>query len=348
MVITQELLLQHRQSQSFVLAANPQISLRMPDVSAVWKINKDIVVHTGYRLIGTKDQINSALINLKLDIQTVIAILNTVITYDNHTSSMKEVFDAEVESYWKFINSAISVEQKPPVSEPTILRPNYGMSQPTAPFIQPIFDAVHPRALQPNYGVTRRRRKPASQDKRPTSPILEPRRPRQQQMVAPRPMEPAVLSITVDPEHFEDITGDVDVFDFDTYREDYDLFSRYFQSVELYLRLANWNTYKYCYMTKIKDKEELDENLRFVQKIVDGRHVRVSRTDAEIKEWLVLMTDLFETDQLAWSWFKHFRPEKLQNVWRTLEKYSNHVGLLFNRLYRAHVDSEHEDQKLWC
>ena len=346
MLVTQELLLKHRHGHSFVMAANPQISLRMSDISAVWRINKDIVVHTGYRLIGTRDQLNNALTNLKLDIQTVIAILNTVITYDNHTSTMKEVFDAEVESYWKFLNSAISSQQTQPVSEPTILQPNYGMQQPTAPFLQPIFDTAHPTGLQPNDGITPKRR-PVPQAMRPTSHILDPTGAKAQPRMSAQPIQPAVLTVTVDPERFEDITGDVDVFDFATYKEDYDLFSKYFQSVELYLRLANWNTYKYCYMTKIKDKEELDENLRFVQKIVDGTPVRVSRTDEEIKEWLVLMTDLFETDQVVWSWFKHFRPEKLDNVWRTLEKYSSHIGLLFNRLYRAHVDKEHQDQKLW-
>ena len=59
------------------------------------------------------------------------------------------------------------------------------------------------------------------------------------------------------------------------------------------------------------------------------------------KEWLESMTDVFEAEQLLWSWYKHYKPELLYNVQFLYNKWKFHLSVFFNRLYKRYVDQDH-------
>jgi hypothetical protein len=132
-------------------------------------------------------------------------------------------------------------------------------------------------------------------------------------------------------EVFEDNYPTIDLFDFDTYAEDYILFSQYFVDLELVLRTAIWISYKYGRLDPEERRELMQEyNTKFAK-----------------GQWLENLTDVFEHQQLLYSWMKHFNPRLLENFTKISTNYQHYPGLYFNRAYRRYVDPEWIDAPLW-
>lgn len=145
---------------------------------------------------------------------------------------------------------------------------------------------------------------------------------------------------------FHDITGDVDIFDFKKYTEDYKLFSEYFTGLELYLRLAIWISYKYVRLKTLEERKALTIDLNYTRFNNESEKITLAKRDNK-KEWLENITDVFEGEQILFSWFKHFKPENLVNVHKLHEKWQYHLEHFFNKLYKHFVDKEHSYQELW-
>jgi len=132
-------------------------------------------------------------------------------------------------------------------------------------------------------------------------------------------------------EDFVDIYPTLDLFDFHTYKEDYDLFVPHFVGVELLLRVAIWISYKYDRLDSEERVELMDEY----------------NTKQNKYEWLENFTDVFEPQQLLYSWIKHFNPNLLKDFNKISNNYRHHPGLYFNRAYRRYFDPEWVDINLW-
>jgi len=128
------------------------------------------------------------------------------------------------------------------------------------------------------------------------------------------------------------VSGEIDIFNFESFPKDYKLFSTYFEGVELYLRLAIWLQYRYDYNFTPLDQEKLDDE---VNKAKDK------------KEFLMKLTEVFITENLVEAWYKHFCPSKLHMVEKLLDDYVFAEDVFFNRLYRRYVDPNWEDVELW-
>lgn len=139
----------------------------------------------------------------------------------------------------------------------------------------------------------------------------------------------------------ENETGTVaDPFDFATYPEDKAIFDKYFTKIELYLRLAIWINYKYDYIQTAKDRADL--MAEYAAKSADGA--------VAAKEFLVKLTDAFDTTALLTQWYQHFAPAKVADVDTHLQTYINCEGQLFNKLYKKYVDQSFDQsqfQQLW-
>jgi hypothetical protein len=127
--------------------------------------------------------------------------------------------------------------------------------------------------------------------------------------------------------------GVEDIFAFENYPQDFGLFSQYFTGIELYLRLANWIQYKYEYLREY-EMEKLDNEVYRV---------------TNIKKFLEDITGTFEPREILERWFKHFKPilNTTEKIDETLERYYLCEDVLFNKLYRTHVDNNWVYVPLW-
>jgi hypothetical protein len=129
------------------------------------------------------------------------------------------------------------------------------------------------------------------------------------------------------------VGGKVDVFDFDTFKKEYNLFKKYFKGTELYIRTAVWIAYKYEWLKTEKERDILDKEA------VKGK-----------KEFLERTTDVFEFLEILERWYAHFNPEKNneEELDEILSSYVTCEDVLFNKLYRKYVDKEWNVRtKLW-
>ena len=138
-------------------------------------------------------------------------------------------------------------------------------------------------------------------------------------------------TISIVEEEFVDIYPTLDLFDFETYKEDYDLFVPHFVGIELLLRVAIWISYKY-------GRLDHEERLEFMDEY---------NTKQNKCEWLENFTDVFEPQQLLYSWIKHFNPDRLKDFNKISNNYSFVIVLYFNRAYRRYFDPEWVDITLW-
>lgn len=130
-------------------------------------------------------------------------------------------------------------------------------------------------------------------------------------------------------------TYDIDVFDFDTYQEEFDKFKTLFTGTELYLRAAIYILYKYTYLRTTEEKDKLEQEYQASQ---------------DKKKFLETMTNVFDIRDLLARWYSHFNPEKLtpEFIDKTMDTYIECEDVLFNRLYRRYIDkSIPERNKLW-
>jgi len=134
----------------------------------------------------------------------------------------------------------------------------------------------------------------------------------------------------------DEIIGDnVDIFDFHKYHHEYELTGKYFKGLERDLRTALLIDYIYNHLGE-KHKDIINKTLK------------TKKTFAEQKAYLELILDTFETIYIYRQWYRHYAPNKpMSTVNAMFKKYENFPGLLFNKLYAAHVDIEWEDEDLW-
>ena len=142
---------------------------------------------------------------------------------------------------------------------------------------------------------------------------------------------------------FEDTTGDVDIFDFKCHKWIYKLMKNYYYGIELWLRSAALIEYLYVYGNK-KMRKEYRATLR----------EKMAYSQARLIKFLDQQSEMIETKQYVWSWFKHFYNdpkvvrEKYIYFWHLsgTKKYENHnPGVFFNRAYQHMVD---ENAKKYC
>jgi hypothetical protein len=126
--------------------------------------------------------------------------------------------------------------------------------------------------------------------------------------------------------------NDVDIFDFDTYKQEYKLLSKYYKGLELFLRTALLIDYKYNHLNP--------ENRKLFEEILKSKK--------EQKKYIELMLDVFEPLYVLYQFYRHYSPstskEKLDQIY---EKYSVNPSEMFNRMYRKYVDEDWQDQKMW-
>lgn len=257
-----DILIKHQQDLTFLLLGDSNLTIRISDAPTIWSINRDILFHTGYRIAGLKSSMESFLIKLGIDQNSIKNILNTSLTYLNHNSTFLDVFIQEQNSYYNIISNQFP--QKP---------------------------------------------------------------------------------------KFDHIYQNIDLFDFTTYKEDFELLSKYYSHLELYLRTAIWIAYKYSRLQTDDERSELMRDLAYTKMYSNTINGDVEITLIErpnIREWLNMMTNSFEKEQLVYSFYKHFEPnnyeQKAENLYA---KYQDRLETLFNKAYKRYVNRNHRDQNLW-
>lgn len=137
---------------------------------------------------------------------------------------------------------------------------------------------------------------------------------------------------------YQEIYDNVDIFDFDTYKKEYDMLSEYFSGLDLYLRTALLIDYTYNYLS--------ENNRHLVEDSINQKH-----SHSEKLSYLTDLLDAFEPKYILIQWYRHHLPEKLKTdpgvVDRLLSKYGDHVDVLLNRMYKKHVDSDWTITPLW-
>lgn len=123
----------------------------------------------------------------------------------------------------------------------------------------------------------------------------------------------------------------IDPFDRKKYHEEYILFEKYFEKMELYIRVYSWIIYKYVRLGTQSDILELQNDLLYDH----------GKPRKNTKEWLEIMTDMFEPEHFIYLWYKHFKPSALWNAGKLAEKYKNHYNEFFNMIYKRYIDSNH-------
>lgn len=68
---------------------------------------------------------------------------------------------------------------------------------------------------------------------------------------------------------------------------------------------------------------------------------------ADGKKKLEDLTDMFSMEHLLEAWYRHYAPEKVDDIDDILEKYVYCESTMWNILYRKYVDQTHRDTPLW-
>lgn len=128
----------------------------------------------------------------------------------------------------------------------------------------------------------------------------------------------------------------IDPYDFDSYADDFELFSEFFEDYELYMRLPVWILYKYDYIQNQKDRSILDND------------VRIIKDYKKTKFYLRNITNVYEPKELLKYWFLHFNPQKAndEHIESIIFKYRTYEELLFARLYRNYINPDFDDQSV--
>lgn len=134
------------------------------------------------------------------------------------------------------------------------------------------------------------------------------------------------------------LNNNVSIFDFVTYKKEFNYMKTYFNGLELYLRTALFIDYKYNHMSK-KNRNVFETQIQ-------------EKPKKNRKKYIETVLNVFEPLYLITQWFRYFIPTRLierpQYVFTIAEKYKHHIDAMFNRMYKARVDPEwDEEAKLW-
>jgi hypothetical protein len=143
--------------------------------------------------------------------------------------------------------------------------------------------------------------------------------------------------------------SEIDVFDFDLYADEYELFSKYFEKINLYLRLALFLKYKYEILKTEEQRDALNSSIdREIEKGKIGADIY---TFKDIITYLKSLTDKIDIPDLLRRWYEHFDPEKLEEkkfLKNKLNEYEFCEDKLFVRLYRKYVENDiSKETSLW-
>lgn len=118
--------------------------------------------------------------------------------------------------------------------------------------------------------------------------------------------------------------GKIDPFDFETYKKEYALFSKYFENSDLYIRVANWILYKYEYLKTDAQRKKLYDELN---------------NASDRQSFLDKMTTVTDVGLIAKRWYLHFNPDKAgdDHINLILTKYSSDILKLWKNLYFEYV-----------
>jgi hypothetical protein len=208
--------------------------------------------------------------------------------------------------------------------------------------------AAKPSPKKPVAVVKPSPKKPAAKPS-PKKPVAEPskpgpakkpaaKRPAKRPAAAPEKKTTASKKKAMEKLRDEMGLGDIDPFDFEKYPKDLALFKKYFDGLELYLRLALWIFSRY-YDLDDRQIRELLEDLKEAQD--EGE-------EAE-EDFLADKTEDSLEKELLSYWYLHWNQDlaNLKDVDRIFNRYYNCEEVLFNRLYRKYVDPDWEDVELW-
>lgn len=385
-MLTLELLKQHEAKSEFVLLtvnSSVNLVLHIADAIMVWKVDATILFHTGFRLAGSNTQIRHILGTLRLAPSLVEQVMSSCLTATNYLTTMKSAYDAEVTKYQQYLRDQLTsriftITPTNPFAKVTPVASTTSLfTRPTVPITTPSNGLGGLSNARPQIKVTPRApttaipSKSSFINKRPTSNAKFDR-------------SQVPLSDDSD-DDFENNTGDVDIFDFEKYAGDFELCKKYYSDIELYLRAAIWISYKHCdlprkvrllkgqlmnYVQKYqKPLSELvdviirdDPSFRLMQDIIINPELITvediqeklmleyqSKVAAGVdKEWLDNLTNIFEGQQLMWSWYSHFKPHLISRVSELHRTYGGRqLAEFFNALYRRSVDATHIARELW-
>lgn len=128
---------------------------------------------------------------------------------------------------------------------------------------------------------------------------------------------------------------DIDPFDVNKYKEDYQLISQFYSGPELYFTAANFILYKYG-----ESNHKGHEGL-----------MREISTAANKKEYIDNITCVFILEVILLYWYMHVNPAKADYdfVRGLMVKYEQAEDILINRLYKKYVDPKHDEyaHQLW-
>lgn len=125
----------------------------------------------------------------------------------------------------------------------------------------------------------------------------------------------------------------MDLFDFKKYSDIYQIFSRYFSGIELFLRTANMIDYTYDRSMTQGASQELLEELRTAN-----------------AERLERLTDVINQQSMLLAWYSHYNAKNAteEYVDEILGEYFSCEDVMWNRLYKKYVDDTWKtDTKLW-
>lgn len=111
---------------------------------------------------------------------------------------------------------------------------------------------------------------------------------------------------------------------------------KYYSGLELMLHTALFIDYKYNHLPP-------DQNTVFEEQI------KIKKSKKDKLAYINIVLDVFEPLYIVKCWFDFYAPEKPEHfASNAVEKYKNHIDVLFNRMYRARFDPKWDDQhKLW-
>ena len=138
----------------------------------------------------------------------------------------------------------------------------------------------------------------------------------------------AITNIMNEIDDLISILKEIDVFDFESYPKESELFSRYYKDVEYMLRLAIFLDYKYNHIKDKSERLELD-------------------AEANTKQYLKDLTDMFDTEKFLERFYEHYNPERMEDIDSIAKKYIYCEDIMFGRLYKKYVDDDYKPVPLW-
>lgn len=117
----------------------------------------------------------------------------------------------------------------------------------------------------------------------------------------------------------------VDPFDFEKYKHEYDILSKFYTGMNLHIRMYIFINKKYVQVTK---KSEIDVINRL-------------ETKGEFLDNFTMELNVYD---FVCAWYKHFKPENLDKVDKYYTVYKFHLPKLLNDMYNKYYDRNSKEE----